>query len=209
MQGTPAPQYSGERNVSGVKQDGKEPKQQEVDDSELSLDKFLSKNVSEDNASFEAIMEVSAEKHREKYAWLYDKEIEQKETKEKLLALPASLEGDQFKDEPRPAMVETWNYRNKNMLMYCPDGVDLSVQEKIEGKNEKRQEVSHLNTRFRHDPFPDTSCTDQLAEAAATLNAAKHGKIGVDGRLQGSSETPRVAGFGFVATPSPAPGIVL
>lgn len=153
-------------------------------------------------------MEASSKKHREKYGWLYDKEIEQRNTKERSLALPSSEEGDQFKHEPRPAMIETWNYTNKNTLMYCPDGVDLSVQEKIEGKNEKRQEVSHKSTRFNSDPFPDSNCSAQLAEAAESVNVAQQGKVGVDGREQGASETPRVGGFSFVATPSPAPGKV-
>jgi len=172
----------------------------------LTLDRFLSKNTSEDNASFEQIMDTGIQKHREKYQWLFDKEKEQLERKEKILALPASEEGDQFKYEDRPSMIETWNYTNKNVLMYYPDGVEASAQEKIEGKYRKRQEIRHENSRFNKDPFPDESCDGKLAAAAATRLAAKQGKIGVDGHVQGASETPKVNGYGFVATPSPAPG---
>ena len=178
----------------------------EQQESDLTLDSFLSKNTSEDNASFEQIMDTGIQKHREKYQWLFDKEKEQLERKEKILALPASEEGDQFKYEDRPSMIETWNYTNKNVLMYYPDGVEASAQEKIEGKYRKRQEIRHENSRFNKDPFPDESCDGKLAAAAATRLAAKQGKIGVDGQAQGVSETPRVNGYGFVATPSPAPG---
>ena len=152
-------------------------------------------------------METSHQKHREKYQWLYEKEQEQKERKEKILALPASEDGDQFKYEDRPSMIETWNYTNKNVLMYYPEGVEASAQEKIDGKYTKRQQILHSNSRFNKDPFPDESCDDKLAAAAAARLAAQQGKIGVDGQVQGTNETPKVKGYGFVATPSPAPGM--
>ena len=44
----------------------KEPKQH--------LDAFLSKNTSEDNASFVEILEENEKKHREKHAWLFENE---------------------------------------------------------------------------------------------------------------------------------------
>ena len=212
IQGTPAPSETIPANdteaygSSHRKKISESKPKSEKQDSDLTLDRFLSKSTSEDNASFEQIMDTGIQKHREKYQWLYEREKEQLERKEKILALPASEEGDQFKYEDRPSMIETWNYTNKNVLMYYPDGVDASAQEKIEGKFTKRQEIQHANSRFNKDPFPDESCDGKLAAAAATRLAAKQGKIGVDGQVQGISETPRVNGYGFVATPSPAPG---
>ena len=41
-----------------------------------SLDSFLAKHTSEDNASFEQIMEVAKEKEKVKHAWLYSAEEE-------------------------------------------------------------------------------------------------------------------------------------
>lgn len=41
-----------------------------------SLDSFLAKHTSEDNASFEQIMEVAKEKEKAKHAWLYKAEEE-------------------------------------------------------------------------------------------------------------------------------------
>lgn len=206
VHGTPAPPHNAlnnDREVTATenKSCGKN------DESDLTLDKFLAKNTSEDNTSFEQIMETSIQKHREKYQWLYEREQEQKEKKEKILALPAPEDGDQFKYEDRPSMIETWNYTNKNALMYYPEGVDASAQEKIEGKYTKRQQIVHANSRFNKDPFPDENCDDKLAAAAATRSAKQQGKVGVDGLVQGSNETPKVKGYGFVATPSPAPGV--
>ena len=46
---------------------------------ELRLDKFLAAHTSEDNESFVELMEESERKRKEKQAWLYQKEGEQKE----------------------------------------------------------------------------------------------------------------------------------
>ncbi|EDO41932.1 predicted protein [Nematostella vectensis] len=177
------------------------------DPSNLPLDKFLAKHTSEDNASFEQIMETAREKHREKYEWLYKKEEEHSEIQQASLALPSGKEGEQLMIEQRPAMVETWTYKNKNALMYVPEGTEHSVIEQIEKKAKGTQEVMHENTRFSRNPFPDASCSGMLADASAAKLAQQQGKIGVDGQVIAPSETPKVNGFGFIATPSPAPGV--
>lgn len=44
-----------------------------------SLDRFLAKNTSEDNASFEQIMELAEDKDKLRHAWLYEAENEFRE----------------------------------------------------------------------------------------------------------------------------------
>lgn len=44
-----------------------------------SLDRFLTKNTSEDNASFEQIMDLAEDKEKMKHAWLYEAEAEFKQ----------------------------------------------------------------------------------------------------------------------------------
>ena len=44
---------------------------------DLSLDQYLAKTTSEDNASFVEILKEGEKRHRDKHAWLYDKEEEQ------------------------------------------------------------------------------------------------------------------------------------
>lgn len=44
-----------------------------------SLDRFLAKNTSEDNASFEQIMDLAKDKEKVKHAWLYEAEAEFKQ----------------------------------------------------------------------------------------------------------------------------------
>lgn len=48
-----------------------------------SLDRFLAKNTSEDNASFEQIMELAEDKEKLRHSWLYDAENEYREVNQK------------------------------------------------------------------------------------------------------------------------------
>ncbi|XP_032459429.1 splicing factor ESS-2 homolog isoform X3 [Phocoena sinus] len=108
-----------------------------------SLDVFLSRYTSEDNASFQEIMEVAKEKSRARHAWLYQAE-------------------EEFEKSAKP-----WRVAR---LVWRPG-----------------------STRPR-----TPSCTTQRH---------KQGKVGPDGKELIPQESPRVGGFGFIATPSPAPGV--
>lgn len=57
-----------------------ESKDDDKEEKELpSLDRFLAKNTSEDNASFEQIMDLAKDKEKLKHAWLYEAEAEFKQ----------------------------------------------------------------------------------------------------------------------------------
>lgn len=56
-----------------IKDDDKEEKELPC------LDRFLAKNTSEDNASFEQIMDLAKDKEKLKHAWLYEAEAEFKQ----------------------------------------------------------------------------------------------------------------------------------
>jgi protein DGCR14 len=53
---------------------------------------------------------------------LYKAEEVSREEQKQMLQLP-SIE-EQAGNEKRPLMVDTWGYRNKNYIMYVPDGKD-------------------------------------------------------------------------------------
>ena len=118
---------------SGSKGQKKTPDEQE------SLDEFLFKHTSEDNESFEEMIDEAKKKHRIKvtlfkvhsilsfmsnisfqYAWLYDAEDKSQLKQDSCLALP-SIEKQAIEDS-KPAQVNTWNYRVKNSIMYVPEG---------------------------------------------------------------------------------------
>ncbi|XP_067834224.1 splicing factor ESS-2 homolog [Heptranchias perlo] len=162
------------------------------------LDTFLGRSTSEDNTSFNQIMELAEERNKIKHGWLYEAEEESKQHREAMLAL-LSPEDQAIKGGK--AGVETWEYKAKNVLMYYPEGVTDDELFK------KPREVVHKNTRFQGDPFSRALSKSQLQQAAALNAQFKQGKVGPDGKELIPQESPKVNGYGFVGTPSPAPGV--
>lgn len=72
----------------------------------------------------------------------------------------------------------------------------------------KPYQIEHSNTRFQKDPFKDALDRTKLVEAASE-NAKFHvgERVGHDGKAILPEASPSVNGFGFVGTPSPAPGL--
>lgn len=173
-----------------------------TDESKTGLDAYLSTHTSEDNASFEEMMVDAETKLKQKFAWLYDAE-----ENSKVLAIGngskaalAITDGDN-----RPNQLDSWTYKNKNYIMYVPDGVELTPDERID-LAKRKQMVVHENTRLRMNPFNEQQNKETINELAKTQSKANDGKIGVDGKEIIRNATPRVNGFSFVATPSPRPG---
>lgn len=164
------------------------------------LDEFLAKSTSEDNASFQVIMEKSAVAHQKKYPWLYKDENEEQKKLIDMLTLPSA---DQ--NEERRAELVTWAYKNKNALMYVPDGAEFTTEEKLTNAN--RKEITHGNTRFEAPPFDEEANKEAIAEAASVQAKMKEGKVGIDGKEIIPGDSPQVNGFGFVGTPVPDPGV--
>ncbi|CAL1569432.1 unnamed protein product [Knipowitschia caucasica] len=179
---------------SGVRDKDDEDKEKELP----SLDRFLAKHTSEDNSSFEQIMDLAKDKEKLRHAWLYDAETEFQQRHQENLAL---LAPEKAALECVKAGLETWEYKAKNTLMYYPEGVPDDTAFK------KPREVLHRNTRFITDPFSKALNKSQIQQAAALNAQFKQGKVGPDGKELIPQESPSVNGFGYVATPSPAPGV--
>lgn len=165
------------------------------------LDSYLSTHTSEDNASFEEMMVEAEKKRKLKFAWLYEAE-----ERSKALAIERNQDAPlAIENGEKPKQLDSWSYRNKNYIMYVPDGVELTPDEQID-LAKKRQLVVHENTRLRMNPFNEQQNKETINELAKTQSKANDGKIGVDGKEVVRNATPRVNGFAFAATPSPRPG---
>ncbi|KAK4878765.1 hypothetical protein RN001_011271 [Aquatica leii] len=197
---TPANIHNSQVPIDADSVDVQKPKQEK----RLSLDQFLSAHTSQDNESFEEIMVESEKKHREKYSYLYNEEDKSHEDQMKMLTLP-SVE-QQCALPEKKLDIDTWSYKNKNYIMYVPDGVDLTPEEQIE-MSKKRQEVMHANTRLQVNPFNEDQSKETINELAKSQAKILDGKIGVDGKELMPLDAPAVNGFSFVRTPSPRPGI--
>ncbi|XP_012697640.1 splicing factor ESS-2 homolog [Clupea harengus] len=195
-----SPSSSHGKPRSGMRESGYGVKDGVREEKELPcLDRFLAKNTSEDNASFEQIMELAKDKEKLRHSWLYEAEEEYQQRHDEYMALPSS---EVQAIESTKAGLETWVYKAKNALMYYPEGV------KDDDAIFKRpREVVHKNTRFLEDPFSKALNNSQIKEAAALNAQYKQGKVGPDGKDLLPHESPKVNGFGYVGTPSPMPGV--
>ncbi|XP_030572824.1 splicing factor ESS-2 homolog [Drosophila novamexicana] len=158
----------------------------------MSLDSFLQHYTSEDNQSFQEIIETAELKLRQKYSVLYNHEQLSADQLQQALMLP-SIE-QQF-EEPDPLRkIQTWKYTNMNSVMYVPDGVEETEQENVQ-QAERKQAIRHNATRLPTTSQPETQASN--ADASASANGTGE---------EVSTGTPRIRGFDLLRSPSPRPG---
>ena len=170
----------------------------------LGLDQFLNKYQSEDDASFNEMLEKYRVAHQQKYAWLQQKERD-------YAALPSSsnlaiTDSSGSRDESRRAVLDSWTYTAKNSLMYIPEGVEYNALELLE-RSRKTKAIVHSNTRL------PGQFVKKLQEGATTSSSGRsknvgNDKIGVDGRAECAEDSPQVKGYGFMVTPQIQPGML-
>lgn len=129
----------------------------------MSLDQYLNSHTSEDNESFEELVIQSDKKHMEKFAFLYKDEEVINDVQNRLLELP-SIE-DQAKLQQKGLNVGTWGYKNRNHIMFNPDGVQLTKEQELE-LNKKRQEIVYGNTRIMANPFNEVQSKETISDLA-------------------------------------------
>lgn len=123
-------------------------------DENITLGQFLSKYTSEDNASFIEVIRETNKRHQQQYPWFYLDEEEVKLQIENSLQLP-SIEQQNRPNKKHEGNnnILTWPYKNKNAVMFNPDGCKLTVEEQIEENASNKQKIVFENTRFKKAPF--------------------------------------------------------
>lgn len=197
-------------------------------DANLSLDEFFRRYTSEDNDSFSKLIEKVNKKKRERYGFLLEGEKEDVESIEDVKR-DRITDGYGTSDQP-PSTLEGWNYTAKNLLMYHPSDlgeVALTEEEKAERLRGLTKEISRANTRF-HGKMMDSVPRDEdnLAVLYAPVAGATPHPFSLSDRdgdklkrydLEDLRKTPNPFyvesgkkadnGYGYVKTPSPAPGV--
>ena len=197
------------RNAPGVAQvdvENAEPESKKQKPENTTLDKFLSQFQSEDDASFEELMEQAKARHQKKYAWLYEQEQVARKAIEGPQETLAITDGSEGQSSQQHGVIKTWTYTPKNSFMYVPEGAPETAQEEADRKNNARS-IEHSNTRLSHVFKRNLQAALSGSNEASRPELSKE-KIGVDGRALGEGESPSVNGYGFVATPQIHPGKV-
>jgi protein DGCR14 len=181
-------------------------------DLNMSLDAFQSKYTSEDNASFNALLDKQNEKRRKAYAFLWNgNRIPGFRTQAHQKRLKAQAEADEASGGPqkqivapdtRLAIPNTWKAEPRNSLMFTPD----TSPPPPEKSDLPPKAVVYANTRM---PPPSAAPPERPPSPSASIIADA-----IAGRPRpteseggfGHVETPRVNGYSFVdSAPSPSP----
>jgi protein DGCR14 len=210
------PELAEKRKGQPLKQTNPETGETIVVNTDVSLSTFQSLYTSEDNASFAELMRKSREYLQQKFAWLFSKEtpaLEGSKNPATLLLTDGTTQGEdrgnETKADPR-AIPETWAYKVKNTLMYIPEGAPKTQQEILEETGPPKK-VVYENTRFQEQPYGVASMSAPSPAPMATevrwnmIGASTPFLLGTPSMPR--LESPRVQGYGFVSTPSPAPGV--
>jgi protein DGCR14 len=217
---TPASAVSDESSAS-TSMKGDKPKV----DTNLSLDNFQSKYTSEDNESFNKLLDKQNEKRAQRYSWVWAgnripgyRLLKQKEREEKMLKARADQESENGGrrqlaiggSDERKAMPDTWKSKPDNEFMFAPDGVEdtfETVQQRAEAQSRAPPKaVVYENTRLP--PAPVENPTVPPSPSLTTVRDAIAGRPRPTASEPGftGGETPRVNGYSFVDdAPSPSP----
>lgn len=189
-------------------------------DLNMSLDRFQAKYTSEDNESFNRLLDKQNLKRAEKYRWLWAgnkipaaRQIKQREREGKLLQARLEQEKEdggkprlliEGPDE-RKAMPDTWEAKPNNQVFFAPDSVEdeyETVQQTAEAKSRAAPKaVVYGNTRLSSlqssadiDPLiPPSPSISAIQDAIAGRPRATDSEPGYSG-----AQTPRVNGYAFV-----------
>ncbi|KAH0558541.1 hypothetical protein GP486_004803 [Trichoglossum hirsutum] len=218
---TPSSTVSNEESVSTTNTKDKGPRV----DTNLNLDSFQSKYTSEDNESFNQLLDKQNEKRAQRYSWMWAgnripgyrllKEQEREEKMKKAVADQEREDGGAKQlaiegPDERKSMPDTWKSKPDNELMFAPDGVEdtfETVQQKAEAQSRAPPKaVVYENTRLPPAPtetptVPPSPSLTAVRDAIAGRPRPTASEPGVWG-----GETPRVNGYSFVDdAPSPSP----
>lgn len=217
--------WGGDTPASVVQSEGTVGEREKTSDVNinLSLGSFQAKYTSEDNESFNELLDKQNAKRAEKYSWLYNgnkipaaRQIAYRERQAKLLE--ASKDNAAEKQivvraqnlDDRPAMPDIRQAEPRNAFMFTPDSIEETHTTTAQAAEEKSyappKAVVYNNTRLPtvtstgDVPAPPSPSLSAVDAAIAGRQRPTASEPGYDG-----SETPRVRGYAFVdEEPTPA-----
>lgn len=192
----------------------------------MSLGSFQGKYTSEDNESFNKLLDKQNEKRREKYAWMWrgnkiprPSQIAYRKREEEQKLLNGGKAGNENKElilktelDARPAKPDAWREKPENPLMFIPSSIEdthETVQQKAEADSRAGpKQVLYRNTRVRptpindeqHPSVPPSPSISAIRDAIAGRPRPTDSEPGYTG-----GETPRVNGYAFVDEDEPEP----
>ena len=195
------------------------------DVSRLGLLEFQARYTSEDNESFNKVLDRQNVKHRERYKWLWSgnkiptaRQIAHRRREVKRIEAqggnPDQHEQVAIKTDmdARPANPDTWKSRPENSLMFTPSSIEDScetTQQKAEASSRAGpKRVVFQNTRLPDGSLHQTSSDTTAPPPSPSISAVKDAIAGHPHPTESEpgctgGDTPRVNGYAFVDEDEP------
>ncbi|KAL1969053.1 hypothetical protein VTN77DRAFT_887 [Rasamsonia byssochlamydoides] len=226
---TPTTGWGGDTpmSVASMAKTSSSAKDNGLDVSNLSLSAFQAKYTSEDNESFNKLLDRQNAKRREKYAWMWNgnkilsaRQIAHRQREAKRIAAQGGNPEGNDKDkqlaltsdlDARPAKPDSWKSRPENSLMFTPSSIEdtyETLQQKAEAASRAGpKQVVYSNTRLQ--PNADSG-QDAAVPPSPSISAIKDAIAGRPRPTDSEpgftgGETPRVNGYAFVDEDEPEP----
>ncbi|RDW61903.1 splicing factor ESS-2 family protein [Aspergillus mulundensis] len=194
------------------------------DVSKMGLLDFQAKYTSEDNESFNKLLDTQNTKRREKHAWLWSenkipaaRQITHPQRETKRLEAQGGDPDQQrrvaFKTDldARPAKPDGWKPQAENSLMFLPSSIEDSyetIQQRAEAASRAGpKRVVYQNTRLAEESSSEASNTVPPSPSISAIQDAIAGRPRQTETEAGytGGETPRVNGYAFVDEDEPEP----
>lgn len=170
----------------------------------MRLDMFQAKYTSEDNESFNALVDEQNEKNREKYAWKYNGNkmlskqeflIEQKrvlllEDGTEQVVVTGEKDTSKEGEDGWSKEIQTWKWTPQNVLMNPHPGIEDQFD-----PSQGQKLIRHQNTAIPSPSIP-SGRTPAPSPSPSTVQDA------IEGRIR--ANTPKVNGYSFISTPTPS-----
>lgn len=172
----------------------------------LTVQKYLEKYTSEDNASFEELFELHHRRERVKNSWMYEAERKHNESlvhrgPEMIMAADEQLVAKRNDEGERPVNIDNWTYKARNIVLFNHlDEAQLTMAEHIERAKSQEMVINREATRFKNEQ-------QKLPHATAMARAAFQNVTKIAGHVDVTGKQVGVEAktIGLVATPTPAP----
>jgi protein DGCR14 len=203
----------------------------EIDTSTLSLSAFQSKYTSEDNESFNTLLDTQNATRRQKHAHLWTpdnkipsaRQIAYRAREQRLLAQKAEVEAANDGKElvplvagatdARPAKPDSWRRTKPDNALMFPagsvdeDGIDTVAQVREANSKARPKGVNYENTRFASQALNKES-TDGFVPPSPSLNTSIIARRDAARAARSETEysggeTPRVNGYAYVDEDEP------
>jgi len=169
----------------------------------MSLNSFLAKHTSEDNASFAEIMEEGNKRRRMKNTWLYEtpggRDVALLEGAPRAEGQQAATDGYGTGGAPDGGLIG-WKHVPKNGLYYPADAQPLSAREVAEQRGGAAKAILHRNTRLPSASKSSTGLFSPDSKPSTPAAGTPAGEGGTYSRLATPSMTPGADGMSPLMT---------